>query len=72
MKRKDVAIAAYYETAFSKKPERDVYDYAAEAATGALKKAGLSKQDVDGLLVGGASLDPDEFARIVAYHRLIG
>ncbi len=28
-------------------------------------------QDVDGLLVGGASLDPDEFARIVAY-RLVG
>ena len=27
--------------------------------------------DVDGLLVGGASLDPDEFARIVAY-RLAG
>ena len=51
MKRKDVAIAAYYETAFSKKPERDVYDYAAEAATGVLKKAGLSKQDVDGLIV---------------------
>ncbi|MDP6085384.1 MAG: thiolase family protein [Nitrospinota bacterium] len=51
MKRKDIAIAAYYETAFSKKPERDVYDYAAEAATGVLKKAGLSKQDVDGLIV---------------------
>jgi len=28
-------------------------------------------QDVDGLLVGGGSLDPDEFARIVAY-RLVG
>ena len=28
-------------------------------------------QDVDGLLVGGASLDPDEFARIVTY-RLVG
>ena len=28
-------------------------------------------QDVDGLLVGGASLDPGEFARIVAY-RLVG
>lgn len=51
MKRKDVAIAAYYETAFSKKPERDVYDYAAEAATGVLEKAGLTKQEVDGLMV---------------------
>lgn len=31
----------------------------------------MREKDVDGLLVGGASLDPDEFARIVAY-RLIG
>lgn len=32
----------------------------------------MVQPDIDGLLVGGASLDPDEFARIVAYHRLIG
>ena len=32
----------------------------------------MMQPDVDGLLVGGASLDPDEFARIVSYHRLIG
>ena len=32
----------------------------------------MMQPDIDGLLVGGASLDPDEFARIVAYHRLIG
>lgn len=51
MKRKDIAIAAYYETSFSRKPDRDVYDYATEAATGALKKAGLGKRDIDGLVV---------------------
>ena len=32
----------------------------------------MIQPDIDGLLVGGASLDPDEFARIVAFHRLIG
>ena len=32
----------------------------------------MIQPDIDGLLVGGASLDPNEFARIVAYHRLIG
>ena len=26
--------------------------------------------DVDGVLVGGASLDPEEFARIAKYHRV--
>ena len=31
----------------------------------------MSQRDVDGLLVGGASLDPDDFARIIAY-RLLG
>ena len=27
----------------------------------------MAQPDIDGALVGGASLDPDEFARIVAY-----
>jgi triosephosphate isomerase len=29
----------------------------------------MDQPDIDGALVGGASLDPDEFARIVQYHR---
>jgi triosephosphate isomerase len=28
----------------------------------------MAQPDVDGALVGGASLDPDEFARIVRYR----
>jgi triosephosphate isomerase len=28
----------------------------------------MAQKDVDGALVGGASLDPDEFARIAQYH----
>ena len=28
----------------------------------------MAQPDIDGALVGGASLDPDEFARIVQYH----
>jgi len=28
----------------------------------------MSQKDVDGALVGGASLDPEEFARIVQYR----
>ena len=31
----------------------------------------INQPDIDGALVGGASLDPDEFARIIAY-RLVG
>jgi triosephosphate isomerase len=29
----------------------------------------MAEPDIDGALVGGASLDPDEFARIVKYWR---
>jgi triosephosphate isomerase len=29
----------------------------------------MAQPDIDGALVGGASLDPDEFARIVQFHR---
>jgi triosephosphate isomerase len=29
----------------------------------------MAQRDIDGALVGGASLDPDEFARIAQYHR---
>ena len=29
----------------------------------------MAQPDIDGALVGGASLDPDEFARIAQYHR---
>ena len=28
----------------------------------------MAQPDIDGALVGGASLDPDEFARIVLYR----
>jgi triosephosphate isomerase len=28
----------------------------------------MAEPDIDGALVGGASLDPDEFARIVKYR----
>ena len=29
----------------------------------------MAQADIDGALVGGASLDPDEFARIAQYYR---
>ncbi len=48
---RDVAIVGYYETKFSKDEKRSVYEYAAEAAAGALRHAGLRKDDVDGLAV---------------------
>jgi triosephosphate isomerase len=28
----------------------------------------MAQTDIDGALVGGASLDPDEFARIIQYR----
>jgi triosephosphate isomerase len=31
----------------------------------------MRQTDVDGALVGGASLDPEEFARICKFHRVI-
>ena len=30
----------------------------------------MNQGDIDGVLVGGASIDHDEFARIVQYHHL--
>jgi triosephosphate isomerase len=30
----------------------------------------MKQADVDGVLVGGASLDPEEFARIAKFHRV--
>ncbi len=32
----------------------------------------MKQADVDGVLVGGASLDPEEFARIARFHRVVG
>lgn len=32
----------------------------------------MKQPDVDGALVGGASLDPEEFARIAKFHRVLG
>jgi triosephosphate isomerase len=31
----------------------------------------MKEADVDGALVGGASLDPEEFARIAKFHRVL-
>ena len=30
----------------------------------------MREEDVDGALVGGASLDPEEFAKIVQFHKV--
>jgi triosephosphate isomerase len=31
----------------------------------------MKEADIDGVLVGGASLDPEEFARISKFHRVL-
>ena len=31
----------------------------------------MKQQDVDGVIVGGASLDAEEFARIARFHRAV-
>jgi triosephosphate isomerase len=31
----------------------------------------MNQEDIDGVLVGGASLDPEEFARIARFHRAV-
>jgi triosephosphate isomerase len=40
---------------------------------GSVKSANIAeimkKDDVDGALIGGASLDPEELAKIARYHR---
>jgi triosephosphate isomerase (TIM) len=30
----------------------------------------MKEEDIDGVLVGGASLDPEEFAKIAKFHRV--
>ncbi len=51
MKKRDVAIIAYYETKLERRSGRSVYDLAGEAAAGALAHAGIEKREVDGLAV---------------------
>src|SRR4051794_3810453 len=51
---REIAIAAYYEAQSQRKSGRDVFDWLAEAATGALANAGLKKTDVDGLITNAA------------------
>ena len=41
--------------------------YGGSVKAGTIKDL-MSQKDVDGALVGGASLDPEEFARIVQYR----
>ena len=67
--------------AHSSPPIRTMVAEAADGATaaavriqygGSVKAANIAElmaqPDIDGALVGGASLDPDEFARIVQYR----
>ena len=51
---REIAIAAYYEAQSQRKSGRDVFDWLAEAATGALANAGLKKTDVDGVITNAA------------------
>lgn len=51
MGKRDIVIAAYYETKYARRSGRSVYDLAGEAASGVLKNAGLKKDEVDGLAV---------------------
>ncbi|MBW3575919.1 MAG: triose-phosphate isomerase [Actinobacteria bacterium] len=57
---------------------RDLYDSSVATAVriqygGSVKPTNtaelMAQADIDGALVGGASLDPDDFSRIVQYHR---
>ena len=43
--------------------------YGGSVKAGTIKEL-MSQPDVDGALVGGASLEPEEFARIVQYRLL--
>jgi acetyl-CoA acetyltransferase len=47
---RDIAIASYYECQPQRKGNRTVFDFATEAATGALEAARLKKTDVDGVI----------------------
>ncbi|MEM4523427.1 MAG: thiolase family protein [Nitrososphaeria archaeon] len=51
MGRKDIVIAAYYETKYQRRSGRSVYDFAGEVAKGVLDASHLEKKDVDGVAV---------------------
>ena len=63
----DVAIIGTGQTKFSKE-EADVEKLLFESANNCVKSiSNCSPKDIDGVLVGGASLDPNSFGRIANY-----
>lgn len=60
----DVGIVGYGESAYAKKTDRTLLSLLAEAARGALRTAGMTKSEIDGLAVCSFDLPPDNAATL--------
>ena len=67
MLSKDVGIIGYGSAAYDKKPRQTIFGYLGEAARNAIKSAGISKAEVNGISVDATNLAPDTAVTTAEY-----
>src|SRR5580765_6589505 len=70
MLSKDIGIIGYGSATYDKKPRRTIFGYLGEAASNALKSAGISKDELNGLSVDATNLGSDTAVTTAEYFGL--
>jgi len=70
MLSKDIGIIGYGSAPYEKKPRRTIFGYLGEAASNALKSAGISKEELNGLSVDATNLGSDTAVTTAEYFGL--
>ena len=70
MLSKDIGIIGYGSAPYDKKPRRTIFGYLGEAASNALKSAGISKDELNGLSVDATNLGSDTAVTTAEYFGL--
>jgi acetyl-CoA acetyltransferase len=70
MLSKDIGIIGYGSAQYDKKPRRTIFGYLGEAARNAIKSAGISKDELNGLSVDATNLGSDTAVTTAEYFGL--
>jgi acetyl-CoA acetyltransferase len=70
MLSKNVGIIGYGSAAYEKKPSKTIFGYLGEAARAALKSAGISKKEINGITVDATNLGSDTAVTTAEYFGL--
>ena len=70
MVSKDIGIIGYGSAAYDKKPKQTIFGYLGEAARNAIKSAGISKDELNGLSVDATNLGSDTAVTTAEYFGL--